>query len=560
MKKWHKITLSILIIASVLAVVFWPPAMSVKITRASIAVGGGGGLDPSNLYYEKVIDENHKARVGDTLTDDFKPSLELIAWNECSIKISLPTAESKTPSIVGEKISWDGSEYGAEFFQEGEEFKFNIILKEKPATNIFTLDFDSDNLVFYYQPPLTEEFKDGWSEELQRDIKVTETQVVDAKTGEVLAERPENVVGSYAAYHTTKSSYVQTKADGDKYRTGKAFHWYRPLIYDDAGHTTWGILNIDPRAGIRTVEIPQDFLDNAIYPVTIDDDFGYQSQGASKYGIANALNGSAATCPSAGTGDSITAYLTTPSGDDFVYGVYDGNNLVTDGTTEEETTDGADTWWTVDFLSSPTLAAQTYRLVAHGESSNTKIHYDSSGTAHWYFYYIGSYSSTLPSPVSFIDVGEAYSYSIYCTFTSSGGEPSLANSPSSKDFGTVADSASYWSSGSEPSWPLTDGDAYFTITNDGSITIDIYIESTDFDGGGGWNLVTGSPGASEARMLAFKEGDGNTDNITILNTQTLFIEDLAASDNIDWELRLDVPTVSDQYSHSANITLEASAS
>jgi hypothetical protein len=144
--------------------------------------------------------------------------------------------------------------------------------------NVFPLDFGSDNLKFYYQPPLTEEL--GLERLIGNIISITET---DAVGTEASAHRPENVVGSYAVYHATKRNIHASAQDAEKYKVGKAFHWYRPLIYDNAGHQTWGILNVDPKAGLRTVTIPQEFLDSAVYPVTIDDEFGYHPSAPASY-------------------------------------------------------------------------------------------------------------------------------------------------------------------------------------------------------------------------------------------------------------------------------------
>lgn len=138
--------------------------------------------------------------------------------------------------------------------------------------------------------------------------------------------------------------------------------------------------------------------------------------------------------------------------------------------------------------------------------------------------------------------------------------PDISVSPDSKAFGTVAGGTRHYTSGSEPSWPLTDGDAFFTLSNVGSIAVDITIESTDFDGGSGWNLVATAPGIGEARILAWKEGDGSGDYVTVANSPTSFITSLSASSDIDMELAFDFTSTTDKYEHSCNITLEASAS
>lgn len=149
---------------------------------------------------------------------------------------------------------------------------------------------------------------------------------------------------------------------------------------------------------------------------------------------------------------------------------------------------------------------------------------------------------------------------LHIEYTEGGGDPSLTNAPASKDFSAVAESTTYWSNGSEPTWVLTDGDAFFTITNDGAISIDITIKGTNFTGGNGWTLTGGSPGEATVRLSAFKEGDGSTDNVTFTTGESAFISSLAASANISWELKLETGTFTDGVEKSSTVTLTASAS
>jgi len=257
----------------------------------------------NDTTYEKEL-PNGKVEIGDKDSVDFKPTAKLKRWGEeCSLVLSIPTTEKIAPTIQGEKILWTGRNYGAEFYQATDGFKFNIILPKKPSTNVFPLDFNSDNLKFSYQPPMNERFHDGWSDRFQTDIHATETQVIRVSDGFVLGFCPENVVGSYAAYHASKRDHAVGQTN---YKAGKAFHWYKPLIYDKAGHTCWGILDV--RQGLRTVTVPQSFLDNAIYPVTIDDFLGYTDKGGS--GIAStSFVGTRATAGGDGTVTLISMYL-----------------------------------------------------------------------------------------------------------------------------------------------------------------------------------------------------------------------------------------------------------
>ncbi len=99
-------------------------------------------------------------------------------------------------------------------------------------------------------------------------------------------------------------------------------------------------------------------------------------------------------------------------------------------------------------------------------------------------------------------------------------QPALAISvsPTSKNFGKMYENASYWSNGSAPTFPLDDAECYFIITNEGSATINVSINASDFTGGLGWTLASGTPGSGEARMKAGVSGDANEGVMVVLTT------------------------------------------
>lgn len=226
-------------------------------------------------YIEAIIGDEKQP-------DSFLPRLKLKVWdNECNISIGLPvdeTQKEKISVIEDEKglLTWKQGKREAHFYpiEPSEEhpeggYEFEVILDEKPESNIieFTLN-DPKDLKFYYQPEISDE----------------EAQPLADREGITLIEakrkiRPDNVVGSYAVYHASKSN--------NKYKAGKAFHIYRPKIIDVNGDWVWGELNIDESAQILTVTIPQKWLDGDVYPVTVDPTFGYTSAGASWRGYLN---------------------------------------------------------------------------------------------------------------------------------------------------------------------------------------------------------------------------------------------------------------------------------
>jgi hypothetical protein len=388
----------------------------------------------NDTTYEITLPPGDRVEIGDKDSADFKPCVRLNRWGtESSLVLAIPTDEKILPVIQNQKILWQGRDYGAEFFATTNGFKFNIILPEKPVTNVFPLDFGSDNLKFYYQPPLTEEFKNGWSEEFKRDILVTETQVTDLD-GNVLVNRPENVVGSYAVYHAARGNMHAGEAEAEKYKTGKAFHWYRPLIYDSAGKTTWGILNVNPQAGIRTVTVPQEFLDNAVYPVTIDDDFGYTDVGGTDGSYtANSLRASYDTYAcSGGTGTSVHYYCSSDVEDIEIVLYKSDGSVVSNGWASGNTSGQG--WHQADFATPPSLDSGNYRL-AWNRTGTCALYFDTGGDDN--YYYVNANYGTHPDSPSWNQSSVKRQFSIYCTYTPGGGG---ATEKQSSDAGAGADS------------------------------------------------------------------------------------------------------------------------
>jgi len=233
-----------------------------------------------------------------------------------------------------------------------------------------------------------------------------------------IANRPENVIGSYAVY--TKEKKINWKG-GKLYRTGKVGHIYRPKIIDKNGKWVWGELNI--KDSILTITIPNKFLNEATYPVIVDPTFGYDTVGGTSNG-GGGIRGSV-YAGVVGSGDSISAYI---SAEDYAggspsrkWGLYKSSDSSFVGGTEEVQNTHSASWETLDFTSSPTLEAIDYVIVMwnnyiYGKSGSTEItrYYDSGGTEK---FSDTEYGDTWPDPASF----ETYSnkYSIYCTYTAS---------------------------------------------------------------------------------------------------------------------------------------------
>lgn len=271
--------------------------------------------------------------VGDRKTPGFKPKLKLKRWDEeCSLDIDF--AEETTEEELEEKLDGEGniikikwkiktatSELELEYYPveprieilivNGKEHKFlqneegglefGIVLKKKPSVNTFIIPIQIKGLRFIYQPPLHPDHP-TW---------VNGNNPDDPDESKATAFRPENVVGSYAVYHESKKN--------NKYKTGKAFHIYRPKLIDSIMAEAWADMSISD--GKLVITLPQDFLNTATYPVMLDPIFGYNVIGGATIKIADAGNGaragSAWTMPvGGGTANWIKAYVNSLCAED----------------------------------------------------------------------------------------------------------------------------------------------------------------------------------------------------------------------------------------------------
>lgn len=219
----------------------------------------------TNETFSREVKSHPKDRieveVGDSKQSDFKPQFKVMRWdNEVNFSMRAEEHPSATVETEGEKIKYITPDYEVHQYDRPEVsedggFEFEWVLPKKPKTNVLTATIQTKGLDFFYQPALTpEEVAEG-------------------------AERPENIVGSYAVYHSTKGGL--NDAAGMEYKVGKAFHIYRPEAVDAQGNKTWCELSVDVEGGLLAVTVPQNFLDVSKYPIIIDPTLGYSSIGGS---------------------------------------------------------------------------------------------------------------------------------------------------------------------------------------------------------------------------------------------------------------------------------------
>lgn len=377
--------------------------------------------DGNSLKRNAKDDPKDMIRVQVSNKDDleFSPDLTISRWDEVSFKIKptsllagVPTRD-KDLSFNGEKIvfSTPHVEFNLYELTTGEGgFEYEIILKEKPATNVISLDIETQGLELFYQPPLTEEPRG--------DEICTETEC-RRPDGSIARKRPEKVVGSYVAYHKNPPMNI---VGGKEYKTGIAFNIYRPQMIDSVGNKVWGQLYIDEQTGLLTVTIPQAFLDNAVYPIrhAAGLEFGYHTAGGSednsefsqnsyaKASNAPASNGTLTTISTygrnGGSGRVDAAIYSSDVGDA-------GPNLLLAGNNLGPTIDNTSSWDDIPVSYALIIAGTQYWLAYQEEwvnyNSGGIFRYRVAGAANW--------------PATADDASDFnQQFSVYATYTPSG--------------------------------------------------------------------------------------------------------------------------------------------
>jgi len=285
----------------------------------------------------------------------------------------------------------------------GTGFEWEIILKQKPDTNVFTYSIETEGLRFYYQDTLTDYEKDSMQ-----------------------AERPDSVVGSYAVYHATRANNRRVINGADttfeNYLTGKAFHIFRPRAWDAAGtDTVWCDLHIDSKAGALSLTVPSGFLDHAIYPVTIDPTFGKTVIGGSNGNIGTTTayaHRLAAQHYQASTGDNVDTlcYYTHTISDATikmaVYTITSNTPETRKGITGAIAVSGTTPQWYKGAVDISLLNLETYGC-AVGDMTD--------GPCKWYFDAVTlgtSYDLSGLVPNYYEDGSLGYAHSLYAVYSS----------------------------------------------------------------------------------------------------------------------------------------------
>jgi len=317
-------------------------------------------------YYDYTPKDDNKDRVHVEIGDaqdpsTFHPQIKIKRWdNEVNASIRLKHATipgNVSYSDDGEIITWQKGEWKAIFYDKSDAsdeggLEFEIYVPVKPPVNTLEFSVDSKNLRWVYQPELTPQ------------------EIIDG------CIRPENVVGSYAVYWKICPLNYD---DGKSYKSGKAFHLYRPKVTDANNNSVWGELLFNEATSTLSITVPQAFLNSAVYPIIVDPTFGYTSVGATSDVIATASNVQFTHATgAAGTGSSMSIFLypSLATLNTQMY-LYDSSLAkVTNGvTTENASTPLTRHWETQPFTSAPTLTAQLYHLAYWTDSVGPTVNW-----------------------------------------------------------------------------------------------------------------------------------------------------------------------------------------
>lgn len=512
-------------------------------------ITGKGGND-----YEIDISGN-KVIVGDDKVASFDATVLFNRWDGESwftFKYETPLAITTSSTLTNEKISWGNTALGINIYPLGNTktdaelgaVEYEVILKEKPASNVVSFRLDgSPDLAFYYQPPLT-----------QADI--------DAGI-----YRPDNVIGSYAVYSTDKRDHIE---GGVNYGIGKVGHIYRPMVTDDKGNSIWAEFNTDAdHSRSLTITVDQKWLDNAVYPVTVDPTFGYSgTPGGFSGDSTNMITGTVYTSSAdAGTLNSIHWYFRDTTYYDIghrasfkgVCILASNSNIISGGVGAAINIVKNPAWYSSTYASPPAISGSTGYWLGEIQNDNwggvgADYGMDVGGGYDSRYDSSNSYASPT-NPTDYSDGGDIIC-GVYATYTAAAGF-NISNDPSTKDFGVVATSTTFYAKGSAPSNPVQDSECTFTLTNSGS-TAKINVKGSNPTGGVGATLTAGAPGSNTIRVTTYYSGQNPASGVVLTTSDQTFIASLAAGTK-KWDFMFEMGTSTDGVQKTWTITLTAVA-
>jgi hypothetical protein len=204
------------------------------------------------------------------------------------------------------------------------------------------------------------------------------------------------------------------------------------IANDVQGNKTWTDWTVE-KSGIIRLNIDSTWLEKAKYPVIIQpvgDTFGYTTAGASSQGVnGNDLYGQQGTPAISGTIDNIKASVSSHFGSRFkpVMVVTSTLTIITNGVGDAYTgtTDDKE-WITLLYTTAPSIVGGTnYKVCWIEDGTGCSMYYDTGGVDPQRFIDTSNSYAT-PQDVGTGGTTSGSKYSIYCTYTPSGGAIELS--------------------------------------------------------------------------------------------------------------------------------------
>lgn len=211
-------------------------------------------LNPST-YVQNF--EDWEIEIGDVMQSTFLPQVKVKKWgNEINFSQRLINFGAGSHDFDNGVANWFGLGSNCTFQDKDKGLQFLVTLTQKPLTNDVRFSLEAKGVKI---------FKQDDPSGLPGAIQTTNDLGIEGILFEEEGHEgfmPLNVINSYAFYHESKTN--------NKYKTGKAFHLYRPRITDDLGVAAWCDQDINLPLKLLTITIPQSFLDNAVYPIVLE--------------------------------------------------------------------------------------------------------------------------------------------------------------------------------------------------------------------------------------------------------------------------------------------------
>jgi len=446
--------------------------------------------------------------------EGFKPEIRMYKWNkENSLVVGYDNKNFSDPVLENKKVKAENGKEEVVFYKlNDEDFEFEVILKERPESNVLSFYLEGwEEYNFYFQDFLinsTRHFKDG-------EWWIT---APNNRGGEL--SRPERVDGSYAVYHKTKRNYESGKTN---YKTGKLGHIYRPYLTDANNNSIWADLYIEN--GTMTITSDENWLENAEYPVIIDPTFGNIGIGGSSTSIyenRQTLIGNSSFNPeNNGTAKNISLYFHTDNQlSNITFGFYienatdwDDDGLIADTGGDAYTIASGSQGWHTQDLDSP-AAIYTNEIYYPSYNFNTDYiyyFYDNGGNSGWAE---DSYvHGTLKGGIASENIIDTELISLYISYDLEDKEyPIFSNYQDNN--GTLTDSGTAWFNVTiEP----TNGTVLLEINNTNytatNLTADVYNVSVVFP--------DGSNGTYDYYWHSWGNGTESNYNVSVTRSYTI---------------------------------------